>query len=86
MNLTKEYPRSSYDYEKAGGYAMLGRTIDKARAKLENAWESTCTIVHSISSYLNSFPLFDQASFPTKSLPSNGTSGCCKKLKLRIGG
>ena len=35
MNLTKEYPRSPY--EKVGGYAMLGRTIDKARAKLENA-------------------------------------------------
>ena len=35
MNLTKEYPRSPY--EKVGGYVMLGRTIDKARAKLENA-------------------------------------------------
>ena len=35
MNLTKEYPRSPY--EKVRGYVMLGRTIDKARAKLENA-------------------------------------------------
>ena len=35
MNLTKEYPRSPY--EKVGGYAMLGRTIDKACAKLESA-------------------------------------------------
>ena len=35
MNLIKEYPRSPY--EKVGGYVMLGRTVDKARAKLENA-------------------------------------------------
>jgi hypothetical protein len=35
MNLTKQYPRSPY--AKAGGYVMLGRTVDKARAKLENA-------------------------------------------------
>jgi len=35
MNLTKQYPRSPY--EKMGEYVMLGRTVDKARAKLENA-------------------------------------------------
>lgn len=36
MDLTKQYPRSPYD-KTAGGYVMLGRTVDKARAKLENA-------------------------------------------------
>ena len=35
MNLTKQYPRSPY--KKVGGYTMLGRTSDKARAKHENA-------------------------------------------------
>ena len=35
MNLTKQYPRSPYG--KMGGYVMLGRTVDKARAKFENA-------------------------------------------------
>ena len=34
MDLTKQYPRSPYD--KTGGYVMLGRTVDKARAKLED--------------------------------------------------
>ena len=34
MDLTKQYPRSPY--QKVGGYMMLGRTIDKARAKHEN--------------------------------------------------
>lgn len=35
MDLTKQYPRSPY--EKVGGYVMLGRTTDKARAKHKNA-------------------------------------------------
>ena len=35
MDLVKQYPRSPY--EKLGGYVMLGRTVDKAYAKLENA-------------------------------------------------
>jgi hypothetical protein len=34
MDLTKAYPRSPY--EKLGGYMMLGRTSDKARAKHKN--------------------------------------------------
>jgi hypothetical protein len=35
MDLTKQYPRSPY--EKVGGYMMLGKTSDKARAKHQNA-------------------------------------------------
>ena len=35
MDLTKQYPRSPY--KKLNGYVMLGRAIDKARAKLKDA-------------------------------------------------
>ena len=84
MNLTKEYPRSPY--EKVGGYAMLGRTIDKACAKLESAsgeYMYDCPLDQLLFEFL---AIDAQASFPTKSLPSNGTSRRCKELKLRIGG